>query len=266
MKLAKLKENKISETVKLLPEKWNPDLERLVAKYSDNPDYYPLTAEVGGKTAAFGQAMIFEKTAWLGNIIVDPDFRKQGIASLLTEELMDYCYKRGALSLQLTSTDAASSLYKKLGFVEDSLYLFFWGNCDYIDNGRIVPIENSDFRTILNINYRVTGEVKDSILTEYLSTGYKYIDRYKNIAGFYLPLYGNGMILAMDDIAGTELLRFKHSRNETMSVLSEENQAGVEFLEDMNFTKVSKSTRMYHGEYTTWHPDMTFSRGSSYAG
>lgn len=266
MELRRLKEHETGIASKLLPQRWHSNLPGLFAEYGEDSHFYPLAAIEDGSLAGFGQALIFDKTAWLGNIMVNQSFRNKGLGSRLTEKLMDYCYSKKIDSIQLTATGAAESIYKRLGFIEDSLYLFYRGVYEGDINGKILPIEDNDFRSVLNINYRVTGEVKDSILTGYLASGYKYLDRYNNISGFYLPDYGNGMILAMDDVSGMELLKFKHHNSETMSVISEENEAGVTFLEEINFKKVSKSTRMYHGEYTEWYPNMTFSRGSSYAG
>ena len=86
------------------------------------------------------------------------------------------------------------------------------------------------------------------------------------MTGFFLPCFGNGMILALDDEAGGELLRFKHRGPGGVSVLSEENEEGVMMLEQMGCRRVNRSTRMYLGSYATWHPRHTYSRGTTYAG
>jgi hypothetical protein len=68
------------------------------------------------------------------------------------------------------------------------------------------------------------------------------------------------------DEADGELLKYKHLNKTGITVISEENESGVSFLKDMNFTKISKSKRMYLGEYTCWHPQNTFCRGTTYTG
>ncbi len=266
MKIRRILTGEVETAEQLLPENWNADLTRLCSTYEGSPDFHPLVAVKNSSVAAYGQALIFEESAWLGNIFVGREFRGLGLGRTLTDELIDRCYDGGARSIHLIATDMGEPLYKRIGFNEDTRYLFYRGSCEGEINSSISPVEEGDWRTILNINYRVTGEVRDSILKDHLSQGFKYLDSKGNISGFYLPTFGNGMILAMSDQAGRALLRFKHSTGQTISVLSEENQAGVDFCEEMNFTKTAASMRMYFGAYTEWHPACTFSRGTTYTG
>lgn len=266
MEIRRLQEQEISMAREILPKSWGNDLPGLFKKNINNKSFHPLGAFREGQIAAYGQAFIFEKTAWLGNINVKSGFREQGIGRSLTEELIDFCWGKGVRSINLIATAMGERLYKKLGFTEDTVYLFYKGACSEEINNFVKKIEPVDQCTILDINYRVTGEVKDSLLTEYLATGYKYLNNDNEITGFFLPEFGNGLILAMDDEAGGELLKYKHLNKIGITVLSEENERGVNFLEDMNFAKISKSKRMYLGEYTCWHPQNTFCRGTTYTG
>ncbi len=266
MKIRKIDKNEIKSAQELLPSSWDSNLEELFSRYGNDRIFHPLAAVKNDSLIGFGNAFVFGKTAWLGNINVDKEFRRQGIGTEITEQLIDYCFSNGATSINLIATGAGEPLYRKLGFVEDTLYLFYRGWYSGEIYGRIEQIEERDRCRILEINYQVTGEVKDSILHEYLPSGYKYLDDSNKIAGFYLPDYGNGLVLAMDDISGMELLKYKHHKKETVSVLSEENEAGVSFFEEMNFLKMNKSKRMYLGEYTSWLPQNTYSRGTTYTG
>lgn len=266
MKIRKIKNSEIKYAQDLLPANWDSNLEELFRKHGDEGIFHPLAAVKNDTIIGYGNAFIFGKTAWLGNINVEREYRRQGIGIEMTAQLLQHCFRSGATSINLIATETAEPLYRKLGFVEDTLYLFYRGWYDGDIHGRIDRIEGRDRCSILEINYQVTGEVKDSVLQEYLPSGYKYLDDNGKISGFYLPDYGNGMILAMDDIAGRDLLKFKHHKRDTLSVLSEENESGVTFLEEMNFRKVSKSKRMYLGDYTPWLPQNTYSRGTTYTG
>lgn len=266
MKIRKINKNEIKYAQDLLPANWDSNLEELFHKHGDDGIFHPLAAVKNDTLIGYGNAFIFGKTAWLGNINVEREYRRHGIGIEITAQLLQHCFRSGATSINLIATEAGEPLYKKLGFVEDTLYLFYTGWYDGDIQGRIEKIQKRDRCRVLEINHHVTGEVKDSVLHEYLASGYKYLDDDNKITGFYLPCYGNGMVLAMDDISGRELLKFKHHRRENMSVLSEENESGVSLLEELNFRKVSKSKRMYLGEYTPWLPQNTFSRGTTYAG
>ena len=266
MEIRRLQEQEIPMAQEILPRSWGADLSSLIGKNMSNKSFQPIGAFRNGEITAFGQAFIFDKTAWLGNISVKSELRGEGIGSLLTGELIDFCWSKGARSINLIATEMGEKLYRKLGFAEDTVYLFYKGACSEQISSSVKKIEPHDQCTILDINYRVTGEVKDSLLTEYLSAGYKYLNKNNEITGFFLPEFGNGLILAMDDEAGGELLKYKHLNKTGITVISEENESGVNFLENMNFAKISKSKRMYLGEYTCWHPEKTFCRGTTYTG
>lgn len=266
MEIRRLQEQEISMAQEILPGSWGSDLSSLFVKNMNNKSFQPLAAFKKGEIAAFGQAFIFDKTAWLGNISVKSGFRNQGIGSLLTGELIDFCWSRGVKSINLIATEMGERLYRKLGFTDDTVYLFYQGVCYEDISSSIKKIEPDDQCSILDINYMVTGEIRDSLLNEYLPGGYKYISDDNEITGFFLPDFGNGLILAMNNEAGNELLKFKHQNKTGITVLSEENENGVNFLQDMNFTKINRSKRMYLGEYTRWYPENTFCRGTTYTG
>lgn len=266
MELRRLQTQEVPMAQKILPASWGNDLSDLFKKNRNNKSFHPLGAFRDGQIAAYGQAFIFEKTAWLGNINVKSEFREQGIGRTITEELIDFCYGKGVKSINLIATEMGEKLYRKLGFTDDTLYLFYKGAFQGEVNSSVKKIETADQCTILDINYRITGEIKDSLLTEYLAAGYKYLNNDNEITGFFLPEFGNGLILATDDEAGGELLKYKHLNKTGITVISEENENGVNFLEDMNFAKISRSKRMYLGEYTCWHPQNTFCRGTTYTG
>lgn len=65
--------------------------------------------------------------AWIEDVVVDKDARKQGIATQLTLAAVEYAKEIGAKAVSLTSRperEAANQLYQKLGFsiVDTNLY------------------------------------------------------------------------------------------------------------------------------------------------
>lgn len=79
-----------------------------------------VTATLGGTTVGVVHAAV--DGDWLGvhGLLVDPDHRRRGIASLLMREVLELGAERGATTLWLhveTANDPARALYEKLGLV-----------------------------------------------------------------------------------------------------------------------------------------------------
>jgi GNAT superfamily N-acetyltransferase len=77
---------------------------------------------VGSATAAcFGREL-----AWIGMVLVLPDYRRRGIARALLEHCLAYCRRRGVACVKLDATDMGRPLYAALGF-EDEQPIERWG-------------------------------------------------------------------------------------------------------------------------------------------
>ena len=59
--------------------------------------------------------------AWLGMVLVDPKRRQLGIATRLMNAALEYLAKAGVSTVKLDATPAGCSLYRKLGFKDESL-------------------------------------------------------------------------------------------------------------------------------------------------
>jgi GNAT superfamily N-acetyltransferase len=65
-------------------------------------------------TTAYGQAI-----AWIGMMLVHPKHRRQGIATHLMGQSIEYLRRRAVRSIGLDATPAGYPLYEKLGFVPE---------------------------------------------------------------------------------------------------------------------------------------------------
>lgn len=76
-----------------------------------------------GYLAATGSVKLFElpshpdKTHWIGEIFVLPEYRNQGLGSRLTKALTDYAVAHGVSQIYLYTPDQ-QALYKRLGWQE----------------------------------------------------------------------------------------------------------------------------------------------------
>ena len=56
------------------------------------------------------------RRAWILNIYTDPDFRRRGLATRITKEIVDWCRAAGFASVSLHASDDGRPLYQALGF------------------------------------------------------------------------------------------------------------------------------------------------------
>jgi ribosomal-protein-alanine N-acetyltransferase len=89
-----------------------------------NPVARYLVAKIDNKVIGFIGTWIVLDESHITNIAVHPNHRKQGIASKLVKELLNYCKTQGCISytLEVRSTNkAAKSLYEKYNFKQDGV-------------------------------------------------------------------------------------------------------------------------------------------------
>ncbi len=83
--------------------------------------------ELDGRAVGSATAVCFgSELAWIGMVLVLPDYRRRGIARALMERCLAYCRARGAACVKLDATDMGRPLYAALGF-EDEQPIERWG-------------------------------------------------------------------------------------------------------------------------------------------
>ena len=60
-----------------------------------------------------------DKFAWIGMVLVDPDYRNRGIGTTLLQRAVEYLDGAGIPTLKLDATPAGKPLYEKMGFVTE---------------------------------------------------------------------------------------------------------------------------------------------------
>lgn len=90
----------------------------------NNPIAKYFVAKAGNKIIGFAGTWIILDEAHITNIGVHPDYRKQGVASKLLEELLFFCKKASCTAFTLevrSSNEAAKALYGKYNFKQDGI-------------------------------------------------------------------------------------------------------------------------------------------------
>jgi GNAT superfamily N-acetyltransferase len=76
--------------------------------------------EDSGKIVGTAATLPYEdRFAWIGMVLVDPDYRNRGIGTSLLHRAIEYLDGAGIPTLKLDATPAGKPLYEKLGFVTE---------------------------------------------------------------------------------------------------------------------------------------------------
>ena len=69
-----------------------------------------------GRPAGFITAMRYAKSAWIGNLLVLPEYRCRGIGRTLMQQVLDHLDRSGCETIWLTASADGAHLYRTLGF------------------------------------------------------------------------------------------------------------------------------------------------------
>lgn len=267
MEIRQIKPEEIPLVKDFPPPDWQLDIPVVCNYYSGEPYFYFAIALVNNTVAGTGMAFMNTDTAWLGAIIVKETFRRQGIGYRITSHLVDRSRSSGCRNVLLVATDMGSSVYEKLGFKISSYYLVYKnGRMPDNDSGNsIMKMNLNDLEEVISIDKKVSGEDRGKIIRKTLMTGYKHVSE-NTISGYYLPDFGHGLIIATDETAGEELLKFRYARDKSRVAIPESNKPAIRFLEENGFKEYARYPRMYLGDEVSWQPEMIYSRGSGYLG
>ena len=109
----------------------DPWSEKSVASELTNPLSLWLVAVEGDQTVGYvGSQTVLDESDMM-NIAVSPDFRRQGIAQMLVNALVEALARKGSHSLTLevrASNDPAKQLYEKLGFQQVGIRKNYYRN------------------------------------------------------------------------------------------------------------------------------------------
>jgi len=76
--------------------------------------------EVDGRVAGTVATIVYEdRFAWIGMVLVDPEFRKHGIGTALLQKAIQHLDSRDIPCVRLDATPQGRPVYEKLGFVDE---------------------------------------------------------------------------------------------------------------------------------------------------
>ena len=98
---------------------WNQTEADWMRFLSASPDGC-FVMEDSGKIVGTAATITYEgRFAWIGMVLVDPDYRNRGIGNSLLQRAIEYLDSTGVSTLKLDATPAGKPLYEKIGFVTE---------------------------------------------------------------------------------------------------------------------------------------------------
>jgi GNAT superfamily N-acetyltransferase len=103
----------------------------------------------------------FGRSGWIGNLIVEPDFRNRGIGRTLVEHAIESLRGKGATTVRLEADPPGVPLYRKLGFVDEfeSCRLRLPGSKDRptFDVPAVEPMTTGDLDEVAALDTEIVG-------------------------------------------------------------------------------------------------------------
>lgn len=229
--------------------------------YLHSPFCHPIKVSIDDRLIGIGTTIVHGDTAWLAHIVVHPDYRNQQIGAKITQALIDSLQATPCETIYLKATEQGEPVYRKLGFEFETSYPFFRGG--HIDvntpiTPNVKPFEDKFREALLTLDREVSGENRSYRLVEHFPKALIFEEN-GQLQGFYLPAFGDGLIIAKHPDAGIELMKERLKSNLT-AILPIDNQIAIDFLQQHHYSEFRQAKRMRLGKKRPWQPENIFNR------
>lgn len=267
MKIKRISLDDIREIGKLQPQDWQDNIVPWFRFYYTHPFCYPVKVIYNGGIIAVGSAIYHLGSAWLGHIIVQKDFRRNGIGYMLTNHLINHLFNKNKTTISLIATEQGKPLYEKLGFESVIQYSYYQGKSikNYNGNEYIFRATPEDYKAICELDIKAYGEDRTFILKQFIDNAFVFKNKGK-IEGYFLRNFGEGSIVAINPLSGIGLLKYKFSIGQFRTVLPSDNKSGIEYLSKYHQRLDELSTRMILGKRLSQNRGMIYGRAGGFIG
>jgi len=267
MKFESIVKSDLDQIRLLQPKGWK-DITKDIQFYIESDCCFPFKLVNKNQLLGIGTSIVFGNTAWLAHIIVNENYRNQGMGYSITNYLVDNLKKKSIDTILLIATAMGEPVYKKVGFKVISDYVELKSEKvlkEFEISKNIIPYQQEYYSRILQLDKEISGENRECFIKGHIERSKLYTEN-GELKGYYIPDLGDGIIFAIDSKAGIELLKLKHTEA-NKAVLPKENKAGIQFLLESGFSEpVIKGKRMVLGKEIDWKPECFFSRSGGNVG
>lgn len=260
MNIESLKRTDYKLLTELQPEGW-PDILPHIDFYINSTFCFPIKVIIDNKIVGIGTSIIHKDISWLAHIIVHPAYRNNGIGQRITQTLVDSLQANNYNTIYLIATDLGAPIYEKIGFETETEYLFFnniKSDANWLASKNIIPISDNFKEQIAKIDQQISGEDRMFQIEPHLIGGFVY-QQDKIIEGYYLPTFGEGLILANTSSAGLELMKMRLTTKDN-AAFPVDNLDAAEFLHKNNYKEFKTAKRMRLGRKKAWQPINIYNR------
>lgn len=210
------------------------------------------------------------KLAWIGMVLVDPSFRRRGIATRLMKAALSYLDGEGIETIKLDATPDGRYVYERLGF-ESELMIERWSRRGLSDIGDVgdaqleraegagaSTIEAARLKEILELDRAAFGADRARLLESLLADGLVSAHIMEGAGGYALARVGAsadyvGPLVASNFETATLLLDYVLARLASRPVYVDVNtrfESAVRALALRGFQKQRELVRMRRGAKT----------------
>jgi len=255
-----LKKTETHKLTALQPEGW-PDIVPHFDFYTNAKYCFPIKISIDNKIVGIGSSIIHDNSAWLAHIIVHPEHRNKGIGKQITQKLIKQTTEKGCKTIQLIATELGAYVYEKVGFKIDTEYIFYKVSENkekHIASNHVIPYQDSLYENLLAFDYDISGENRQVSLKQHLKNAFIFFKNNK-IEGFFLPSFGEGLILASTPEAGIELLKLRLNTHKNV-IFPINNSVAKEFTENKGYEIAYRAKRMRLGTKPITKPANIYAR------
>ena len=230
---------------------WNQTNEDWLRMLESSPEGCFL-CEHNGQPAATATTVCYgQELAWIGMILVHPDFRRGGIATLLLEHCLDYLLNQKQIQcVKLDATPAGKAVYEKIGFQEEYEISRWSGESErYLNEPKL-----SGSKCHYALDHKVFGVDRHEYLQKLKQDSYEV---YQSDSGFGMIRDGSnknylGPIIANNSEAGRalvmNLLNAIAPPTPVYWDIPEDNIPAVQLAKELNFKRERTLIRMWIGK------------------
>lgn len=252
----------------LPPKEWQFDYEAFLNDHIQEDFFYAFLIIEKDQVIGCGNILLQNKVGWLANILVAKEHRNRGLGYKMTNFLVKFLKGKDCETQLLIATQLGEPVYYKAGFKKQTDYLCFDSEVDsnYTIPDTIRALVDKDLEQVHLLDTEANGEARPHLINKFYQSAFGYFDQDKELLGFYLPKSDRGLVIAKDREAGMELLKMKHSKKGSRSMLPLENREGIAFLEQLGLKNGTSLSRMMLGQENKWKPEWVYSYCSGYCG
>ena len=204
---------------------------------------------------------IYDNAAWIGSLIVLPEYRGNGIGTILMEKAIQFLEDNHVETIRLDAVLEIIPLYKKLGFMEEYESLRYTSFGRERDTQKLKRMKESELADAIFLDKQYTGLNREKILRRVYSdfSDLNFLIRKNGRAhGFIMAKNLNSVIKIGPWICDPEFPLFadilienvinKINGKKIWVGLPVGNDQSVKILDKLGFSKIGSSMRMYRGK------------------